>query len=65
MPFDETAEKDAVIIARLTTQLRCYVPDPVDETWGGLRDLLDAGDLRPPHYRVDDVIALAERIDLD
>jgi hypothetical protein len=30
-----------------------------------LRDLLDAGELRPPHYRVDDVIALAERIDLD
>ncbi|MDP9094673.1 MAG: IS110 family transposase [Actinomycetota bacterium] len=32
---DKTDEKDAVLIARLTAQLRCYVPEPVDETWGG------------------------------
>ena len=28
-----------MIIARLTAQLRCYVPEPVDETWGRLRHL--------------------------
>jgi transposase len=28
-----------VIIARLAAQLRCYVPEPVDETWGRLRHL--------------------------
>jgi transposase len=32
LTFDKTDEKDAVIIARLTAQLRCYVPEPVDET---------------------------------
>jgi hypothetical protein len=32
-------EKDAVLIARLTAQLRCYVPEPVDEIWGRLRHL--------------------------
>ena len=26
-----------MLIARLTAQLRCYVPEPVDETWGRLR----------------------------
>ena len=31
---DKTDEKDAVLIARLTAQLRCYVPEPVDETRG-------------------------------
>ena len=36
---DKTDEKDAVLIARLTAQLRCYVPGPVDETWGRLRHL--------------------------
>jgi transposase len=36
---DKTDEKDAVLIARLTAQLRCYVPEPVDETWGRLRHL--------------------------
>ena len=36
---DKTDEKDAVFIARLTAQLRCYVPEPVDETWGRLRHL--------------------------
>ena len=37
--MDKTDEKDAVLIARLTAQLRCYVPEPVDETWGRLRHL--------------------------
>ena len=35
----KTDDKDAVLIARLTGQLRCYVPEPVDETWGRLRHL--------------------------
>jgi transposase len=39
LTFDKTDEKDAVPIARLTAQLRCYVPEPVDETWGRLRHL--------------------------
>jgi transposase len=36
---DKTDEKDAVLIARLTAQLRCYEPEPVEETWGRLRHL--------------------------
>jgi hypothetical protein len=28
LTFDKTDEKDAVLIARLTAQLRCYVPEP-------------------------------------
>ena len=36
---DKTDDKDAVLIARLTAQLRCYCPEPVDETWGRLRHL--------------------------
>ncbi|MBA3801242.1 MAG: transposase [Geodermatophilaceae bacterium] len=36
---DKTDEKDAVLIARLTAQLRCYEPEPVDETWARLRHL--------------------------
>jgi len=39
LTFDKTDEKDAVLIARLAAQLRCYVPEPVDETWGRLRHL--------------------------
>jgi transposase len=39
LTHDKTDEKDAVLIARLTAQLRCYVPEPVDETWGRLRHL--------------------------
>jgi transposase len=39
LTFDKTDEKDAVLIARLTAQLRCYLPEPVDETWGRLRHL--------------------------
>lgn len=37
LTFDKTDEKNAVIIARLAAQLRCYAPGPVDETWGKLR----------------------------
>jgi transposase len=29
---DKTDEKDAVLIARLTAQLRCYETEPVEET---------------------------------
>ena len=36
---DKTDEKDAVLIARLTAQLRCYEPEPADETWARLRHL--------------------------
>jgi transposase len=36
---DKTDDKDAVLIARSTAQLRCYEPEPVDEVWGRLRHL--------------------------
>jgi transposase len=39
LTFDKTDEKDAVLIARATAQLRCYVPEAIDETWGRLRHL--------------------------
>jgi transposase len=39
LTFDKTDDKDAVLIARLTAQLRCYAPEPVEETWGRLRHL--------------------------
>lgn len=39
LTYDKNDEKDAVLIARLTAQLRCYLPEPVDETWGRLRHL--------------------------
>jgi transposase len=39
LTFDKTDEKDAVLIARLTAQLRCYEPEPAGETWGRLRHL--------------------------
>ena len=39
LTFDKTDDKDAVLIARLTAQLRCYVPESVEETWGRLRHL--------------------------
>ncbi|MCY4727864.1 IS110 family transposase [Nocardioides sp. STR2] len=38
LTFDKTDDKDAILIARLTAQLRCYDPEPVDET-GRLRHL--------------------------
>ena len=37
--MDKTDEKDAVLIARLTAQLRCYIPEQTDETWARLRHL--------------------------
>ena len=39
LTYDKTDDKDAILIARLTAQLRCYAPEPVDETWGRLRHL--------------------------
>ncbi|MGH8971486.1 MAG: IS110 family transposase [Actinomycetes bacterium] len=39
LTFDKTDDKDAVLIARLTAQLRCYRPEHVDATWGRLRHL--------------------------
>lgn len=36
---DKTDDKDAVLIARLATELRCYVPEDPDETWARLRHL--------------------------
>jgi len=39
LTFDKTDDKDAVLIARLTAQLRCYLPEPADETWSRLRHL--------------------------
>jgi transposase len=39
LTFDKTDGKDAVLIARLAAQLRCYVPEPVEQTWGRLRHL--------------------------
>jgi transposase len=39
LTFDKTNDKDAVLIARLVGQLRCYLPEPADETWSRLRHL--------------------------
>ena len=39
LTFDKTDDKDAVLIARLAAQLRCYLPERADETWGRLRHL--------------------------
>ena len=36
---DKTDDKDAVLIARLAGQLRCYEPEPVEEVWARLRHL--------------------------
>ena len=36
---DKRDDKDAVLIARLVAQLRCYVPERADETWARLRHL--------------------------
>lgn len=30
LTFDKTDDKDAVLIARLTAQLRCYLTEPID-----------------------------------
>ena len=37
LTVDKTDEKDAVLIARLTARLPCYLPEPVDQTWSRLR----------------------------
>ena len=39
LTFDKTDDKDAVLIARLAGQLRCYLPEPAEETWARLRHL--------------------------
>jgi transposase len=39
LTFDKTDDKDAVLITRLTAQLRCYLPEPADATWARLRQL--------------------------
>jgi transposase len=36
---DKTDEKDAVLIARLATELRCYQPEQADPAWARLRHL--------------------------
>jgi transposase len=36
---DKSDDKDAVLIARLVTQLHCYAPERADETWARLRQL--------------------------
>lgn len=36
---DKTDDKDAVLIARLVSELRCYLPERPDETWARLRQL--------------------------
>ena len=39
LTFDKTDDKDAVLITRLTAQLRCYLPEPAEATWARLRQL--------------------------
>lgn len=39
LTWDKSDPKDAVLIARLAEQLRCYVPERTDETWARLRHL--------------------------
>ncbi len=39
LTFDKTDDKDAVLIARLVAQLRCYLPEPADAVWARLRHL--------------------------
>ena len=34
---DKTDDRDAMLIGRLVGELRCYVPEPVSETWNRLR----------------------------
>jgi transposase len=36
---DKSDDKDAVLIARLVAQLRCYAPERADATWARLRQL--------------------------
>ncbi|MDD7965501.1 IS110 family RNA-guided transposase [Actinomycetospora lemnae] len=39
LTWDKSDPKDAMLIARLTTQLRCYEPETSDGTWSRLRQL--------------------------
>ena len=39
LTWDKSDPKDAMIIARLATQLHCYEPERSDETWSRLRHL--------------------------
>jgi transposase len=39
LTFDKSDPKDAMVIARLTTQLCCYEPERSDTTWSRLRQL--------------------------
>jgi len=39
LTWDKSDPKDAVLIARLAAQLRCYAPERVDSTWARLRHL--------------------------
>jgi transposase len=36
---DKTDDRDAILIARLVSELRCYLPESADETWSRLRQL--------------------------
>ena len=38
----KTDEADCVLIARLATELHCYIPGELDETWAHLRHLAGA-----------------------
>jgi transposase len=38
-PHNKSDETDAMIIARLVTELRCYLPERADPTWARLRHL--------------------------
>jgi transposase len=39
LTFDKSDPKDAMLIARLTSELHCYEPEHSDETWSRLRQL--------------------------
>jgi transposase len=39
LTWDKSDPKDAVVIARLAAQLRCYVPERTDQAWARLRHL--------------------------
>lgn len=39
LTWDKSDPKDAVLIARLAGQLRCYVPERIDQDWATLRHL--------------------------
>lgn len=54
---DKTDDRDAVLIARLTAELRCYAPEATDETWARLRHL---GARRARHC--DEVTSLVQQM---